>query len=134
MRKILTTILVTVVTLSYHMIARADEQSRPTPKPIPQYSITITSPKPDETFQNEAESLTVTVKIIPTLEPEDKVIVYVDGSPVGVPIHATNIALPWLERGSHTLQAKIIQPKGRGATTDTITIFQQRVSKLLPAH
>lgn len=99
---------------------------------VQQYSIHIVSPAPEETFQNDAQSITLTVAITPDLEAEDTVIAYVDGSPVGDPIHSTSIALPWLERGSHTLQAKIIQPKGAGAESETITIYQQRKSKLLP--
>lgn len=143
MRKMLMTIGLLITSSFLYTTAIADIQTAPTqtpatpttaptPKPIPQYSIKLISPKPDETFQNEAQSITITVAVTPELEPEDKVVAYVDGSVVGEPIHSTSIALPWLERGSHTLQAKIIQPKGRGAETDTITIFQQRKSKLLP--
>lgn len=126
-----------VISLSFFCsMSLADNQTVITPviapKPIPQYSITIVSPKPEETFQNEAQSITLTVAITPELEPEDRVVAYVDGSAVNDPIHSSTIALPWLERGSHTLQAKIIQQKGRGAESETITIFQQRKSKLLP--
>lgn len=103
-----------------------------TPKVIPHYAIKIISPKPNETFQNSAQSITMTVAVTPELEPEDKIIVFVDGNPVGEPTYSTSLDLPWLARGSHTLHAKIIQPKGRGAETETITIFQQRKSKLLP--
>lgn len=127
MKKMLMILGLLITIGSLYTVAVADDQ-------IPQYSIKITSPQPDETFQNEAQSITVTVAITPELEPEDKVVIYVDGSPAGEPIHSTNIDLPWLERGSHTLQAKIIQPKGHGAETSTIIIFQQRVSKLLPKH
>lgn len=139
MKKILMALGLIITTGFFYTIAMAADVQTTTetiaaPKPIPQYSIKITSPKPDETFQNEAQSITVTVAVTPELEPEDKVVAYVDGSTVGEPIHSTSIALPWLERGSHTLQAKIIQPKGRGAETETITIFQQRTSKLLPKH
>jgi len=147
MKKILSAFSLFIILGVFCKISLADEQAispPPTtatpiasetitvPKPIPQYTIKITSPQPEETFQNEAQSITVTVAITPELEPDDKVVIYVDGNPAGEPIHSTSISIPWLERGEHTLQAKIIQPKGRGATTDTITIFQQRTSKLLP--
>lgn len=145
MKKILIAISLLITLGFFYTAATADVQATPIqapatpntttePKPIPQYSIKLISPQPDETFQNEAQSITITVAVTPELESEDKVVAYVDGSAVGEPIHATSIALPWLERGSHTLQAKIIQPKGRGAETETITIFQQRTSKLLPKH
>jgi hypothetical protein len=138
-KKILISFNLIVIFGLFYNIALADDKTTPTtpstiavPKLIPQYTIKITSPKPDETFQNSAQSITITVAITPELETDDKVVVFVDGNAVGDPIHSTSITLPWLERGSHTLQAKIIQPKGRGAATDVITIFQQRTSKLLP--
>ncbi|HXH54992.1 MAG TPA: hypothetical protein VNK03_04535 [Gammaproteobacteria bacterium] len=139
MKKTLLSFSLLVIFGLFYNVALADDKIMPTtpstiaaPKPIPQYTIKITSPKPDETFQNSAQSITITVAVTPELKPEDKVVAFVDGNAVDEPIHSTSIALPWLERGSHTLQAKIIQPKGRGAATDVITIFQQRTSKLLP--
>jgi hypothetical protein len=141
MKKILMSFSLLVISGLSYTVTLADDKNTPTtsstitiPVPIPQYSIKIVSPKPDETFQNEAQSITVTVEITPKLETEDRVVVYVDDSPAGAPVHSTDVLLPWLERGSHTLQAKLIQTNGPGASTDTITIFQQRVSKLLPAH
>jgi len=104
------------------------------PKPIPHYVIKITSPQDQETFQNSTQSMTVTVSVTPELLPEDKVVIYVDGTASGEPTHSTSINIPWLPRGSHTLKAKIIQPKGQGAETNTITIFQQRSTRLIPPH
>lgn len=124
--------ILTMSGLLYNIASAEDNILISTPKPIPQYSIKIISPEPDETFQNAAQSITLTVAITPELADEDKVVALVDGNAVGEPSHTTNISLPWLERGSHTVQAKIIQPKGRGAETNIITIFQQRTSKLLP--
>jgi hypothetical protein len=141
MKKILISFSLLVIFGLFYNVALADDKTTPTTpstiaaqKPIPQYAIKIISPTPDETFQNSAQSITVTVSVSPELEPEDTVVALVDGNAVGEPIHSTDIALPWLARGSHTLQVKIIQPKGRGASTDVITIFQQRTSKLLPSH
>ncbi len=106
----------------------ADRQSSP-----PVYTINITDPTDQETFQNDAQSITVTVSVTPDLAPNDNVVILVDGSESGDPQHATSIALPYLERGPHTLQAKVIQPDGQGATSSAITIYQQRTSKLLHA-
>ncbi len=102
------------------------------PKPIPQYTIKIASPAPEQTFQNEAQSINVSVNVTPALEQEDLIALYVDGTASGDPGSSATITTPWLERGSHTLQAKIIQPKGKGAESEVITIYQQRTSKLLP--
>jgi hypothetical protein len=105
---------------------------KPKPKPIPQYTISIVSPQPDETFQSSTQEFTVKVDIKPDLEKEDTVVILVDGSQSGEPISSTSITIPPLERGSHTIQAKIIQPKGKGAESNIVTMFQQRHSKLLP--
>lgn len=103
-------------------------------KPIPQYTISIISPKSEETFQNSTQAFTVTVSVSPALEPEDTVAVEVDGSPAGAAVHGNDITIPPLERGDHTIIARVIQPKGKGAESAPVTFFQQRTSKLLPAH
>jgi hypothetical protein len=105
---------------------------KPKTKAIPQYTISITKPQSDETLQNDTQELTVDVSITPELEKEDTVAIYVDGIQNGEAINNTSITIPPLERGSHTLQAKITQPKGKGAESNVITIFQHRHSKLLP--
>jgi len=101
-------------------------------KPAPSYTIQITSPKANDVLQNDTQELHVSVSISPNLESEDKVEILVDGHQSGTPVQGTSIQVPALERGSHTLQAKIIQPKGKGATSDSITVTQQRASKLSP--
>jgi hypothetical protein len=98
------------------------------------YYIRIVSPEPEETFQNSIQNLRVTLQVTPDLESQDNIQMYVDGQPVGAPQHALSIELPWLPRGSHRLQAKVIQQNGPGAETDTITIFQQRTSVNLRAN
>lgn len=126
---------IAILLLFCPMLAWAEEPQNSVtipPPPPPQYTIKIVSPAPEETYQNDAQSITVTVAITPDLEPEDTVVLLVDGAEVTEPQHSTSINLPWLERGSHTVQAKIIQPKGNGALSDVVTFYQQRVSLLLP--
>jgi hypothetical protein len=79
------------------------------------------------------QDFSVSLSIQPDLDKEDSVVILVDGNQVGDPVNVASITVPRLERGSHTLQAKIIQPKGNGASSDTITIYQQRSSAKLPA-
>lgn len=104
----------------------------PKSKPIPQYTISFISPTSEETFQSSTMEMTVVVDVKPPLEKEDTVAIFVDGSQSGEAVNSTTITIPPLERGSHTLQAKIFQPKGKGAESETITIYQQRHSRLLP--
>ena len=65
------------------------------------------------------------VSVTPDLEAEDTVTLYVDGNASGDPAHGTSITAPGLDRGAHTLQAKITQANGAGAESQTITVYQQ---------
>lgn len=119
-----------------------DIKSKPTPTsapnstsstistPLPAYRVEIVSPEDEETFQNEAQTLTVTLNVTPALRKEDKIVLVVDGEEME-PTQQTVITVPWLPRGSHTLQAKVISKKGKGAESDVITIYQQRTSQIL---
>jgi len=131
MKKTLVSFSLLLIFELFYKVALADDKI---PKPIPQYAIKIISPQSEETFQNSTQSITISVVVTPELDPEDKVVALVDGNVVGEPSHSTDITLPWLARGSHTLQVKVIQPKGRGAATNVITVFQQRTSKLIHSH
>jgi hypothetical protein len=101
-------------------------------KTPPQYTIQITDPTSEQTFQNSTQELPVTVSVTPSLEEGDQIQIYADGNPAGQPSSSTTITIPWLPRGSHTLQARVIQPAGKGAESETITIYQQRTTPLLP--
>ncbi len=89
------------------------------------YTLSITTPADQDTFTTPSDTLSVSVNIIPDLEADDTVTLYVDGSASGDPTHGTSITAPGLARGSHTLQAKITQTKGAGAESPTITVYQQ---------
>ncbi len=98
--------------------------------PIPEYTIAITAPLDQGTITTGADSLQVSVAVEPGLAAEDSIVVKVDGVD-SAPQHSTDITLPRLDRGAHTIQAVIVQPNGKGAETGVITVFQQRASVLL---
>ena len=127
--------LPTIILLAYFLVPTtlwaANAQTSDQSKAAPQYTIEIASPLNGETFQNSTDTITVSVTITPALEEEDNVAIVVDGAQ-SAPAHSTSVSIPRLERGSHTLQAKVIQPKGSGASSALITVYQQRTSKLLP--
>lgn len=99
----------------------------------PKYSIQIVSPQPGETFQNSTQELPVTVQVSPPLKADDTIVILVDGQQVTEPSKETTISTPWLPRGEHTVQAKVIQKEGPGAESQAVTFFQQRSSSQLPA-
>lgn len=96
-----------------------------------QYQINIISPEEDETFQNAAQSIRVLLEIFPALAPGDTVVLYVDGKQATDPTHDTFIMLPWLERGTHVLQAIILQQDGTRTESGPVQFFQQRTSRIL---
>jgi len=95
------------------------------------YIVKITEPSDQQTFRNDAESIAVNVFVTPSLQKNDKVVILIDGQPNGDPTETTQFSLPTLERGSHTLQARVISSNGNTTDSDAITIFQQRHSALL---
>ncbi len=63
----------------------------------------------------------------PKLRPGDLLQLMFDNKPLGPPRKTTVFALKDINRGSHTLAAKIVDSKGNVlATSDTITIFMQQ--------
>jgi hypothetical protein len=120
------TLLISLLILNNSLSARDSTGS--TKIPPPQYSIQISNPMDNQTFENAREELPVTVTTTPALENGDMIQIYLDGQPVGDPRSSTTITIPRLERGTHTLQAVVIQSRGMGATSNLITIHQKRNS------
>ena len=56
----------------------------------PSYTILITSPAPEETFQNSTQELTVSVSVTPELRSQDYVVILVDGKEAGEPQQGTS--------------------------------------------
>lgn len=90
----------------------------------------IKAPAKDETFRNQ-EDVLVSLSIMPRLRSGDKVQLTLDGAPVGKPKPSPQFALPNVERGSHTLQAHIIDANGKTVmSSDTITFHMHKTSVL----
>ena len=100
-------------------------------KKIPEYTIVISNPADQQTITTAADTVDVSVTVTPDLAEKDTVTIHVDGTQALEPIHATTLTIPRLDPGTHTLQAKVIQPDGKGAESATITVFQQRISGIL---
>ncbi len=101
------------------------------PLPTGPSFIKITSPRNEETFHHDANVLTVSVTVTPALRQEDKVVIFLDGEPTADLMNLASMTIPRLDRGSHTLQAKLIKQNGQEIESEVVTIFQQRHSILL---
>lgn len=124
-------------TLGFAPIAFSETPTAPLTMPaqeaqkIPEYTIVITHPSDQQTITTSGDTVDVSVTVTPDLKEKDTVTIHVDGTQALEPIHATTLSVPRLDPGAHTLQAKVIQPDGKGAESPTITIFQQRISGIL---
>lgn len=102
----------------------------PVEKRVPYTAFVVTSPADQETFQN-AESISVSVSFSPALQLNDKIEYLLDGKLVSDAITSNTYSIPKtagnktvIDRGSHTIQARIVDSNGDVmATTPPITIF-----------
>ena len=95
----------------------------------------ITSPENDETIRENNGDVNVDIKIKPQLRTKikHKIVLLLDGKPVGEPGSATSFALHGIERGQHSLSAKVIDKKGETIkTSGSVTVHLKRFSSLQP--
>jgi hypothetical protein len=90
-----------------------------------QYATCTISPSNDETFQNP-ESVSVSFASEPSLRPDDTLNITVDGAPVGEGQSSTVISMP--DRGSHTVNAEIVDSSGRTLCSARSTFHVQRTN------
>jgi hypothetical protein len=80
-------------------------------QPFDYESLTIASPAPEETLWNIEGRLNVDLNLQPALRPGHQLRVYFDGEPRVV--SAPEFALEEVYRGTHNLQAEVIDEAGR---------------------
>jgi len=76
-------------------------------------SFAIASPAADETVWNIGGTLTVSVTLEPALAPDHRIDVYFDGRRLGLDQQSTSVSIPEVYRGTHTLQAVVIDSRTR---------------------
>lgn len=110
----------------------ASPEKKPDDKPAYK-SCRLTSPQPDQTYGNEVESLSVDVELQPRLQKGDRVQFYLDGAPWGEPIRGLHKQLFTMERGTHTVEAEVINAdKRKLIASEKVTFHIKRTSKLGP--
>jgi hypothetical protein len=106
------------------------------PKPFPGYDkVEITSPANDEAIRENTGNVSVSVNLMPDLQTGlgHKLMLLIDGKKVTEGT-ATQFQLTNLDRGSHSLQATVIDPSGKEVASSAPSTFHlQRVSTLNPA-
>ena len=94
----------------------------------------ITSPGADQTLRDNTGAVTVTFDLDPPLKVErgHKLVVLLDGEAQS-PVTDASLTLQNVDRGTHSLQGRIIDGRGQVVTTsETVQIHLHRQSVLLP--
>jgi hypothetical protein len=107
----------------------ATEQPQ-TPPPTSYRTLTIASPAADETFTNIGGTLSVRVALDPPLAAVHRIDLYVDGQRLGQETLTTSFTLVDVPRGTHTLQAVIVDAATRAVIqrSEVRTFFVQQTS------
>lgn len=80
-------------------------------KPFSYDTLEITSPAPEETLWNIEGTLSLSLNVSPALQPGHRVRVYFDGAPHLMT--GTSLQLQEVYRGTHDLQAEILDEAGK---------------------
>lgn len=104
------------------------QPSEPPPEPLDSAtsytSMTITSPKAGDTLRGAGIGLSISVDLQPSLGGDDRIEYLLDGKVVGA-------SVAYVERGTHTVSARVVDPNGRtkiSAAPVTFQVFQNVVN------
>lgn len=109
----------------------AAAQSSPAPQVFKGYkSVRISTPENDSTLTDPSGRLELTVAVEPSLQTEHKVRILMDSDQIAEQ-NSTKFVFENLDRGTHTLQAFIIDAQGRAIDlAEPITIHVRRPSAI----
>ncbi|MGE0384427.1 MAG: DUF4124 domain-containing protein [Gammaproteobacteria bacterium] len=93
--------------------------------PVPYEVLAVTTPAPEATIRDNTGNLQVIVSLKPALQAQfgHRVVLYVDGKPFSTPGMALTFQLTNLDRGTHTLRARILDSKGGTFESSSLTRF-----------
>ena len=95
----------------------------PKEKPAPRYTeVAILSPSNDEAIRNDGGNVTVNISVKPGLKPNDKVVLYLDGSEIDLG-NGLARAFTGLDRGTHTLRAAVKDANGKEQKSSSTSTF-----------
>ncbi|WP_462178205.1 DUF4124 domain-containing protein [Pseudoalteromonas gelatinilytica] len=102
--------------------------SAPSAMPV-KFNVSISSPANEATVRENTGSVYVTARISPRFENGFKVQLLFDGSAHGAPSNSSTFALREVERGEHTLQAKLFDANNKLVSVSPVsTFFMHRTS------
>jgi hypothetical protein len=86
----------------------------------------IVQPGDNEMVRNEEGTVNVGISISPNLAESHIIHLYVDGTKLDSDIRQTQLSLQKLSRGTHSLQAKIVNSEGQSIKESNSITFQLR--------
>jgi hypothetical protein len=97
-------------------------------------SVAIVQPANEETVHDNEGNVSVQVAVSPRLAPGDRIVLLLDGRPVSQQ-PGTTLALSGVERGTHTLQAQVVDTNGATlAASQLVTFHMWQASRLFPSR
>jgi hypothetical protein len=104
------------------------------PRAPAQGTIAIVAPAPEETVHSNEGKVTVSVGVPRGVAPGNQVVILLDGQPVARG-PATSFPLAGIERGTHTLQAQVVDGKGSTlVASQPVTFHMWQASQLFPSR
>jgi hypothetical protein len=97
------------------------------------YQVSIMTPQDDATVRENTGRVVVSLQVVPSLEEDSNYTLQLllDGQPVGRASTRLKYTLTDVDRGTHTLQAKLLNPLGTSvAQSEVITFYMRRMSIL----
>ena len=99
------------------------------------YQVSIVDPAEEATVFNNSGDVLVRVTVVPSLASGDQVELLVDGFPAAAPGTTLDFPLSGLVRGTHKLQARIIDSTGNvGSVSPSSTFYVWEASRLFPVR
>lgn len=93
----------------------------------------LTSPAPEQVFNQAEPQVIVSVQLEPDLEEGHRMVFLLDGEPVPAPAGRTSLTLGNLDRGTHSLQAQVMDSRDSvQIQSETISFHLHQPSQLRP--
>ena len=91
----------------------------------------ISQPENDETIRNNEGVVTVGLSLSPALQPGHNIHIYIDGNKLDNDLSVTQFTLKGLNRGTHALEARIVDASGNPQMSTKPISFHLRKATIL---
>lgn len=95
-------------------------------------SLQIIAPAQDGTIRDNNGTVNITIVLVPFLKSNNQIAIFLDGKQIGEPQATSQFILQNVDRGTHTLLAKVINNKGvilQQSNEVTFHLHRARITK-----